>query len=37
MTGEPSVTGLAAPVAGHRPGGVSAITRERDLAAAAAR
>jgi hypothetical protein len=34
MTGEPSITGLAAAVAGHRPGGVSTIARERDLVAA---
>jgi hypothetical protein len=34
MTGEPSMIGLAAAVAGHRPGGVSTIARERDLVAA---
>jgi len=35
MTDGPGITGLAAAVAGHRPGGVRTISTERDLAAAA--
>jgi hypothetical protein len=35
MTGGPSITALAAAVAGHRPGGVRTISTERDLAPAA--